>query len=228
MIKMLTSTGPKKGSRPQGGFTLIELLVVMAIISVLSSMLFPVYSEARGKARQIQCASNLRQIGMAIFMYSDDYDGLFPLCKNWGQAWGDTEWDARTDNAWLPQLLYSYVKTDKLFVCNTAQGLPGKEFDGKWYNSSTNGECCYYWNHIYASGLGDDFNSSSGRISGRMSTHVKDPSSAPVVWDLTCFEQTDKTHSNGINIVYADWHVKWQKLPFEDDYWITHSGDGWD
>jgi prepilin-type N-terminal cleavage/methylation domain-containing protein/prepilin-type processing-associated H-X9-DG protein len=63
-------------SRP--GFTLIELLVVLAIIGLLAGILFPVLAQAREKARQTQCASNLRQIGMAINMYVQDHDGQFP------------------------------------------------------------------------------------------------------------------------------------------------------
>ena len=60
------------------GFTLIELLVVMAIISVLASILFPAFARARGAARQISCASNLRQCAIALRMYRDDNDDGFP------------------------------------------------------------------------------------------------------------------------------------------------------
>lgn len=60
------------------GFTLIELLVVIAIISLLAAILFPVFASARGKARQISCASNMRQIGVAISMYTQDSDDLYP------------------------------------------------------------------------------------------------------------------------------------------------------
>ncbi len=60
------------------GFTLIELLVVIAIIAVLAGILFPVFARAREAARKTSCASNLRQIGVAIQMYLHDYDECFP------------------------------------------------------------------------------------------------------------------------------------------------------
>ena len=62
------------------GFTLIELLVVIAIIAILAAILFPVFAQARDKARQAACQSNLKQLGNAVSMYLQDYDETYPAC----------------------------------------------------------------------------------------------------------------------------------------------------
>src|ERR1700740_1009557 len=68
--------------RGLSAFTLIELLVVIAIIAILAAILFPVFAQAREKARQASCTSNASQIGRALMMYTQDYDEILP------EAWG--------------------------------------------------------------------------------------------------------------------------------------------
>src|SRR5438067_87743 len=77
--------------RLKRGFTLIELLVVIAIIAILAAILFPVFAQAREKARAISCVSNLNQIGKATMMYVQDYDETYPC--GWGSLdGGRTMW----------------------------------------------------------------------------------------------------------------------------------------
>src|SRR5438552_8343561 len=73
------------------GFTLIELLVVIAIIAILAAILFPVFAQAREKARAVSCLSNIKQLGLAVNMYVQDYDETYPIaCPNdwWYYIWG--------------------------------------------------------------------------------------------------------------------------------------------
>ena len=74
----------KNTIRSRNGFTLIELLVVIAIIAILAAILFPVFAQAREKARAITCVSNEKQIGLACLMYTQDYDEVYPL--SWDEA----------------------------------------------------------------------------------------------------------------------------------------------
>lgn len=70
---------PKGQTHPRGGFTLVELLVVIAILSLLMTILLPALSQARHQARRAACASNLRQVGVAIHLYADDFDNMIPF-----------------------------------------------------------------------------------------------------------------------------------------------------
>jgi len=75
------------------GFTLIELLVVIAIIAILAAILFPVFAQAREQARTISCLSNMKQIGLSVKMYAQDYDEEFPM----GTYDGPRNWEVNPD-----------------------------------------------------------------------------------------------------------------------------------
>src|SRR5690242_13752299 len=89
------------------GFTLIELLVVIAIIAILAAILFPVFAQARERARMAACLSNLKQIGTGTMMYVQDYDEKYHNAKAWGRMWTG-EWIANPNNPdslrYLPDL----------------------------------------------------------------------------------------------------------------------------
>ena len=74
------SVSPLRRPARRSAFTLIELLVVIAIIAILAAILFPVFAQAREKARQASCQSNLKQLGLAFLQYASDYDGCIPTC----------------------------------------------------------------------------------------------------------------------------------------------------
>ncbi|MCC6443029.1 MAG: DUF1559 domain-containing protein [Armatimonadetes bacterium] len=94
------------------GFTLIELLVVIAIIAILAAILFPVFAQAREKARSISCTSNLKQIGNAIAMYVQDYDENLP---------GACLYDPNTGWAkYWAEVVQPYVKNKRVFRCPSA------------------------------------------------------------------------------------------------------------
>lgn len=95
------------------GFTLIELLVVIAIIAILAAILFPVFARARENARRASCASNLKQIGLGMMQYTQDYDEKYPLD---GASW-DAGQDWQKDfNSWRT-LTFPYVKSEQLYMC---------------------------------------------------------------------------------------------------------------
>src|SRR5215467_667793 len=76
----------------KSGFTLIELLVVIAIIAILAAILFPVFAQAREKARAISCVSNMKQIGLGMMMYVQDFDETYPPNQYYFDHTTPTRW----------------------------------------------------------------------------------------------------------------------------------------
>ena len=104
-----------KHPHSKNGFTLVEVLVVTAIIGLLAAILFPVFSSVRESARTASCASNLKQIGMAISLYVQDNNQRYPLiAQQDGLTWVDT--------------VHRYAKSADVFVCPSAENgeyVPG-------------------------------------------------------------------------------------------------------
>jgi prepilin-type N-terminal cleavage/methylation domain-containing protein len=99
----------------RNGFTLIELLVVIAIIAILAAILFPVFAQAREKARQTSCLSNTKQMGLGVMMYIQDYDETFPPAYYYNAVTGGNL-DANGIQHWSG-FVQPYIKNAGIFVC---------------------------------------------------------------------------------------------------------------
>ncbi len=118
---------PKCSPPPkQRGFTLIELLVVIAIIAILAAILFPVFAQAREKARATSCISNMRQIGLAVRQYVDDNDSTWPIF----QAYNTIDYNGVSAPPWTANHLgvetevVPYIKSHEIFHCPDDSGSP--------------------------------------------------------------------------------------------------------
>ncbi len=203
----------KKGLRNRKSFTLIELLVVIAIIAILAALLLPALSRAREMARAARCISNLKQIYLALSLYADDYNGLYPIgCKV--AIWGVGDEDGKI--GWMEQL-HPYIKNKKVYSCPSNKEYP---------------------EYSYFLGTRVAFIEASGFASVD-TKRIRYPSAFVLAGDTTtggsyefpvddcdkedytqnCVGGPDngtpwaewRVHSGGQNILFADGHVKWYK-----------------
>ncbi len=108
--------------RRRRGFTLIELLVVIAIIAILASILFPVFAQAREKARQSGCMSNLKQIGTALMAYVQDYDEMTPADPRLPAPVGTPPPPALPEVTWPMATMQPYLKNVGVLKCPSDPG----------------------------------------------------------------------------------------------------------
>jgi len=114
------------------GFTLIELLVVIAIIAILAAILFPVFARARESARRASCLSNMKQLGLGMMMYVQDYDGVY-FARSYGGTYPGSNtagsattigywcaWGSKPDSWWI---LAPYIKNKQIFACPSYEGF---------------------------------------------------------------------------------------------------------
>ena len=207
-------------------FTLIELLVVIAIIAILAAILFPVFARARENARRSSCQSNLKQIGLGILQYVQDYDEIYPItfinvdnAGNYNPGGGDGAW---------ADVIQPYIKSVQIYQC------PSEE-DGRAVTSPLSGNYTDYWYNRY---MGVTASSPTRLSQINFPTWVVisgDGESAEAAYNVTgCSTnpygiqntggcsgpgfitalaslQGAERHFEGANYLFADGHVKWLK-----------------
>ena len=210
MLQSAVCGAPKK--RPRG-FTLIELLVVIAIIALLAAILFPVFARARENARKSSCANNLKQIGIGVAQYVQDYDETLPRARNdqnigtGGVIVGNAPWHT----AIMP-----YVKSLQLFRCpsvsTTKQMNSRGTYEGLYMSYVS---CCVDNTGVYGArspittngtptAIADISSSASVILAGESGNTGRGD---PEYWDNNA-DMTVRNHLASTNWLFVDGHVK--------------------
>ena len=161
----------RKLQNKNSGFTLIELLVVIAIISILAAILFPVFAQAREKARETACLSNMKQIALGLIQYVDDYDGTMPGASMSVPV--STLSNAGDSREPIDMQLMPYIKSNNVWTCPSDHGNrnpPTNTAAYSWYDVSYRSLALYrsygYLAQIYDSQGAPDYNTGMSTYSG--------------------------------------------------------------
>lgn len=220
-------------------FTLIELLVVISIIAVLAAILFPVFARARENARRASCMSNMKQMGLAVMMYAQDYDENYPLYRRATTEpppipvykTGYWEWE---------HMIYPYTKSEQVYRCPSGYGNTSP-YNGEYgaNYSLINGTATSMAEVVASASTYMIMDAGTSYILTTDATRVNKggarylPGSGPFVtpelavssgWYESDFNSG--RHFGGVNMAFADGHVKWLKS--ETVWKEAKSGSAWD
>ncbi len=183
----------------RNGFTLIELLVVIAIIAILAAILFPVFARARENARKTTCLSNLKQLGLGMLQYLQDYDERFP-----GRCVSATYPDCTGNNYWY-HVIAPYVKNTDLLICPSRRDYV---------------PCGYGYNAYAVAGSSTPIATGSSLASIQNTSQILmliDSTRSPTAYRPSDYDWATWssyhpiTHAEGLNVVHVDGHAKWYK-----------------
>lgn len=207
-------------------FTLIELLVVIAIIAILASILFPVFAQAREKARQTACLSNMKQIGLAFMQYVQDYDEMFPHTFAQAETQSPRDTKYNSGRSW-PLSIFPYVKNKQVFDCPTSPDEISDVFpEGlvKWSGAPLGPDgnrIRYDGNYAYNyDGIGYGSNTNTGY--DNLLSNLKEPAQTYMVVDGGDFSITYGTDSWGALLSELDLNLNCGDTGAESDPFWTN------